>query len=186
MLVQVLTALVAERDELAERAHQAGSAAPGIRALTGGVTDDGRFVAVARFEKGSPGAWWAGLEACLVGPVVVRESSDVEVILGGVTGDAGFIEVIEGRTADRAVFMQLERELEHSFSAERPDFLGSLLLWWPDGAWMEVASFTSADDVRAGDARSLPPSVEELVASWEEVAGRTSQLDIAAPWFFGP
>jgi hypothetical protein len=186
MLIQVLGALVADREAVRERAHQAATAAPGLQWLTGGLTDDGQFIAVARFQEGSPGAWWADLEACLAEPLVVRDSSDIEVILGDRTPDAGFLEVIEGHTSDRARFMHLQRELEYAFSAERPDFLGSLILWWSDGAWMELASFTSADDVRAGDAAPLPPRVEELVAAWEVVAGRSSQLDIAGLLFFGP
>jgi hypothetical protein len=185
MFVQVVGAPVSDRASVLEGTRRGAEAlrsdSGGFLGLTAAVTDDGRFIGVARFERPARTAWWSGLEPWLEGTADVRSSSDVELLLGGGADGAGFVEVIEGRTNDRGRFMELERQLEQSFAAERPDFLGSLLIWWPDGAWLEVASFTSEADVRAADARPLSPTVEALISAWEEVARPSSQLDLADP-----
>lgn|GEM_PF-199387 len=154
----------------------------GFLGLSAGISDDGDFVAVARFTQPGGGGWWAALEPWLAGPADVRASSDVELLLGGGSDQAGFVEVIEGRTSDRARFMELERQLEPRLAADRPDFLGSQIVWWTDGSWLEVAYFTSEDDVRAGDALPVAPEVEELTAAWEDVARPSAQSDLADPY----
>ena len=78
--------------------------------------------------------------------------------------------------------MDLERRIEAGYAEERPDFLGSLLLWWPGGAWVEVASFRSEAETRAADARGFSEPLAALVEEWEAVAGVASTLALADPW----
>src|SRR5262245_23498987 len=67
--------------------------AQGFLGSTGGVTADGRFIALARFESEAAaransdlpgqGEWFAELEQQLDGPVTFAESSDVDLFLAG-------------------------------------------------------------------------------------------------------
>ena len=186
MFVHVVRAPAADPGPLLEQVARLpamlGTEAAGFLGLTAGISDEGDFVAVARFASPGGDAWWAALEPWLAGPPTVRASSEVELLLGGGSDEAGFIEVIEGHATDRHRFMVLERQLEQRFAAERPDFLGSQIIWWADGSWLEVAYFTSEDDLRAADARGLSPEVEELVSAWEGVARPSAQLDLADPF----
>jgi hypothetical protein len=181
VFVQVVSARVADGTALVEHLCRLRPGDDAFLGLTAGVSADRRFVSVARFSRPPGTAWWAPLERWLDGSVEVRESSDVELLLGGGSDRAGYVEIIEGRTTDRMRFMHLERQLEQRFAAERPDFLGSMLVWWADGTWLEMAYFTSEADVRAGDASVLPPDVRQLVAAWEDVARPSSQLELINP-----
>jgi hypothetical protein len=116
-------------------------------------------------------------------PATVRESDSVEFLAGGGSDDAGFVQVIEGHTSSRDEFMRLERELENGgFMTDRPDFIGSTLVFWPDGAWVEVAYFTSEGEVREGEKRGLSPRVAAVFDEWQRVAAPTSYLDLTDPW----
>lgn len=103
----------------------------------------------------------------------------------GRSGHAGFVQVIEGRTPDRRRFMELEREIETGFVTERPDFLGSVLAWWPDGNWVEVACFRSEAEARAAERRGLSPALQEVFADWQALAAPSSYLDLGDPWLVG-
>lgn len=81
MVVQVVSGQVADGTGLRR------SLRPG-RALTGGVPSDGLLVAVVRFEDEATaraaGPWWEA-----IGPVTVRESSDVDVLAPGARSTPG-------------------------------------------------------------------------------------------------
>jgi hypothetical protein len=81
--------------------------------------------------------------------------------------------------------MELEREIERGFASERPDFLGSFLAWWPDGEWVEVASFRSEAETRAAERDGLSPELQEVFADWQSLAAPSSYLDISEPWLVG-
>ena len=84
--------------------------APGARGWLGstaGVTEDGRFIALARFQsedaaransnRPEQDRWWAATARLLTGEAVVNDSSDVIVDLNGDPDSAGFVQVIQGR-----------------------------------------------------------------------------------------
>ncbi len=196
MFVQVISGQAGDgaglRRQFERWASDLRPSSTGFLGSTAGVTTDGRFVAVARFEdeqsaransdRPEQSAWWEETERFFKGPVTFRESSDVEILARGGSDEAGSVQVIEGRTTDRPQFMDLERRLEPGFVAERPDFIGSLLVWWDDGTWVEVAYFTSEDEARAGEERGLSPQVSDVFAKWQQVAAASSFLDVTEPW----
>lgn len=183
MFVQVVCGEVGDAAALRRRAEEMGSSVAGFLGAAGGAAADGRAVVVVRLADAPSGP--PVPERWFDGPVEAWASSDVEVLGAGVAAAAGYLEVIRGRTADRATFMALERRIEEGFTTERPDFLGSLLLWWPGGEWLEVASFTSEAETRAADAAPLPPALAALVEEWEAVAGPSPALALPAPWTIG-
>src|SRR5215213_10501596 len=116
---------------------------------TSGVTEDGRAIAVVRFEteedarrnsnRPEQDQWWSETSKLYDGEVTFRDSEDVTVDLQGDPDQAGFVQVMQGRVtdADRAkeVMAQIPGDV---MAAYRPDVLGSLMIGHQDGAWTQV------------------------------------------------
>ena len=158
-----------------------------------GITDDGQFVAVARFESAEAadrnsrrpeqGRWWEETSRHFDGEVRFQDSEDVTIDLPGDPDTAGFVQVMQGRVTDanraKEVMAQIPGDV---MAAHRPDVLGSVVIGFPDGAWTQVIYFTSEADAREGE-RTEPPT--ELRNAMEEMAklsvGETTFLDLREP-----
>ena len=102
---------------------------------TAGVTQDGRYIALVRFEseratkadsvRPEQDAWWADTSGLFDGEVTVRDGTAAYTHMPGDPHRAGFVQVIQGRTSDRRRFRELLRA-EEPFFACRPDFSASL------------------------------------------------------------
>ena len=135
--------------------------AEGFLGSTGGVTPDGEFIGLARFEseaaarrnsdRPEQGEWWDELESNLEGPATFEESSDVDLLLDGGSDDAGFVQVIVGRVGDRDAARQAMSEMTVSLRRERPDIIGGYLVW-RDDRFTEVVYFRSEEAARRGEA----------------------------------
>ncbi|HET6394968.1 MAG TPA: hypothetical protein VFG13_19230 [Blastococcus sp.] len=159
---------------------------------TGGVTDDGRAIVVARFEseedarsnsdRPEQGAWWAGTEGLFDGGATFLDSTDVAVDLQGDPDRAGFVQVMRGRTRDPERARQLMSQDPEQWAAFRPDVLGTLEIRHDDGAYTVVLWFTSEAEAREGERKEVPL---ELRASMEEMGklaiGDTEYLDLRTP-----
>lgn len=164
----------------------------GFVGCTAGVAPGGRFIAIVRFDsalaaeangaRAEQASWWRDTRD-LIDDATFHGSDDIELLLGGGSDDAGFVQVIEGRTASRNEFMRLERALEDSsFVEERSDFIGSTLAFWTDGTWLEAAYFTSETAVREGERRGLSSGVAATFDEWQRVAAPVTYFDLADPW----
>src|SRR5215217_4524777 len=86
------------------------SGATGWLGSTGGVTEDGRVIVVARFEseeaamtnsaRPEQDAWWSETAKLLDGDVTFSDSTDVDVDVNGDPDRAGFVQVMSGRVSD--------------------------------------------------------------------------------------
>jgi hypothetical protein len=163
--------------------------AAGYLGGTAGIADDGTFVALARFEDEAAAktnsdrpeqtAWWDELLALVDGEPTVRESSDVQMLFGGGSNDAGFVQVMEGTAADRAKAEALETpEMLEQLRTARPDLIGSLRVWFPDGAFVEAAYFTSEEAARAGESSTDFSGAQE---DFNEAFGEMTFIDLRDP-----
>ena len=113
MFMQVIQGRVVDADEL-RRAMDGWIAelAPGATGWVGstaGVTEDGRFIASARFDseeaaransdRPEQGMWWSQTEKSL-SDVVFHDCSDVTLINGGGSDRAGFVQVMQTTDSD--------------------------------------------------------------------------------------
>lgn len=154
---------------------------------TGGVTDDGRFVVVARFEseaaatangsRPEQGAWWAETAQLIDGEAVFRDSTDVDVDLAGDPDQAGFVQVMQGRGRDPERAKQLMAQDADRWAEFRPDVIGSVTIGQDEGAYTVVTYFSSEAEAREGERKDLPP---ELQSQMEEM----NKLQIGEPEFF--
>ena len=142
--------------------------ATGWLGSTGGVTDDGRFVMLARFDseeaarrnsdRPEQGQWWAETAKALDGPATFHDSTDVTVDTPGDPDRAGFVQVMQGRGTDPDRAKELMNADSDKWAAFRPEILGSVAVGYDDGAYTMVMYFTSEADAREGNARSRHPS----------------------------
>ena len=115
MFIQVISGTVTDVDameKLSERWEQEiKPGATGYLGVTQGVTDDNRFVALARFDSAEAaaknssrpeqGAWWSEMEK-VVKDVTFHDCSRIETLFGGGKDNAKFVQIMQGRVKDRA------------------------------------------------------------------------------------
>lgn len=163
------------------------SDATGWLGSTGGVTEDGRFIFVVRFEseeaamansaRPEQGSWWADTAQLLDGEAVFRNSTDVDVDVNGDPDQAGFVQVMQGRGSDPERAKQLMAQDADKWAEFRPDVIGSVTIGHDEGAYTMVMYFTSETEAREGERKEIPP---ELQAQMEEM----NKLSIGEPEFF--
>ena len=174
MFVQVIRGRTSDPEGLRAQvdrwAEEVGPGAIGFLGVTSGVTADGEAVLIARFEdepsaeanaaRPEQTAWWQEVEKLHDGAPTFAESSDVHLMLGGGSDDAGFVQVMEGTIADPEAAAQFEGATEHILRDLRPDLLGSVRVNHGDGRFTEAAYFTSEGDARANEQAEPPEGIE--------------------------
>ena len=152
-----------------------------------GVTDDGRAVAVARFEsaKAAEGnaqrpeqtRWWDETRRLFDGDVTFSDSEDVTVDLIGDPDRAGFVQIMQGQVTDSARAKELMAGMSHEAMADfRPDILGSVMIGHDDGRWTQVIYFTSEAEAREGERKDAPPE-------WQTTMDELTKLSLGEPDF---
>jgi hypothetical protein len=197
VFVQVIQGQVvdagAARAALDQWAQALAPGATGWLGSTAGVTDDGTFIALARFEseeaarrnseRPEQDRWWSETAKLFAGEPTFRDSSDVHVDLAGDPNRAGFVQVMKGRVSDPRRARELMAQDSGERAAYRPDVLGVLVASHDGGEYTMAVYFTSEKDAREGE-RKEPPAA--LKAQMEEMnklsAGPPEFLDLRQPW----
>jgi len=201
MFVQVIQGRVS--DPAAMRAHldkwlaELAPGATGWLGSTGGVTDDGQAIALVRFEseeaaqansdRPEQAAWWEGMAATYDGEPTFHNSQVVDVDTQGDPGQAGFVQVMQGRVSDRDRARELMNTDPTDWAAFRPDILGTLWLGHEDDGWTMAIYFTSEAEARAGEQKEMPPEMQQTMQEMESLSvGDTSYFDLKDPWLNAP
>ena len=168
MFVQVIQGQVSD----AERMHAAldqwvrdlAPGADGWLGATAGVTDDGTFIEVVRFEseeaarrnsnRPEQDQWWAETARLFSGKPTFRDSTDVIVDTPGNPEQAGFVQIMEGRGTDPDRARELMSQDSDKWAEFRPDILGSVGAQHEGGAYTMAMYFTSESEARRVSARS--------------------------------
>ena len=163
--------------------------APGVASwlgATAGVTQDGRYIALVRFEseratkadsvRPEQDAWWADTSGLFDGEVTVRDGTAAYTHMPGDPHRARFVQIIQGRTSDRRRFRELLRAEEPYWSC-RLDLLGETVVEHGQSAWTMALYCTTEAEVRAGERKAMP-------AEWQAVFAEQQQLMIGEPEFF--
>lgn len=179
MFIQVIQGKVADQAGLmaAEERWQRDCAPGAIGWLgsTSGSTDDGTFIAIARFEsedaarrnsaRPEQDAWWTEMQKCFAGEVTFFDSADVSTWLGGGSDDAGFVQVIRGHMSDPQQMMALMEEHSDEMHKMRPEIMGAVSAVHDDGEYVQAVYFTSEAEARAGEQQPPPPEIAEQMAA---------------------
>jgi hypothetical protein len=201
MFVQVIQGKVsdAERVRVAfdRWIQEVAPGAVGWLGSTGGVTEDGRFIALARFEseeaarrnseRPEQDRWWAETSKLFTGDVTFRDSTDVTVDVTGDPDRAGFVQIMQGRGTDPDRAKELMAQDSDKWAELRPDVIGSVAVGHEAGAYTMAMYFTSEAEAREGERKELPP---ELAAQMEEMnklsIGEPEFFDLKRPWIHSP
>jgi len=169
--------------------------ADGWLGSTGGVTDDGRLIALARFEsadaakrnseRAEQDRWWRETAALLDGDAGFADSEDVTLDLVGDPDEAEFVQVMRGHGTDTARARELMTQDSETWAAFRPEILGTVAVGHPDGGYTVAIYFTSEADARAGERKEPPP---ELATQMEEMDKLMTEqpefFDLKQPWLY--
>ena len=201
MFVQVIQGRIADaeamRRALDRWAAELAPGAVGWLGSTAGVTDDGRFIALVRFESAQAARrnserpeqdqWWAETSKLFDGEATFRDSTDVTVDAVGDPDRAGFVQVVQGRGSDPERAKELMSQDSDKWAEIRPDVIGSVAAGHDGGAYTMAMYFTSEAEAREGERKELPP---ELAAQMEEMnkmsIGEPEFFDIRRPWLLSP
>jgi hypothetical protein len=199
MFVQVIQGRVRDAEQvraaLDRWAQELAPGASGWLGSTAGVTDDGRFIALVRFDSEAAARrnsdrpeqdrWWSETSTLFTGDAAFRDSRDVVVDITGDPDDAGFVQVIQGRNSDPARARELMGQDTSEWTAFRPDVIGSVAVDHDDGAYTVAVYFTSEEEAREGERKEPPP---ELKAQMEEMdalsVGTPEFFDLKQPWLY--
>ena len=161
--------------------------ATGWLGSTSGVTEDGRAIAVVRFEseddarrnsnRPEQDQWWSETAKLYDGEATFLDSTDVTVDLQGDPDRAGFVQIMRGRSNDPERAKQLMDQDSDKWAAFRPDMLGSVAIGHDDGSYTMVMYFVSEAEAREGERKEPPP---ELLAQMEEM----NKLSVGEPEYF--
>jgi len=201
MFVQVIQGQVADagqvRAALDRWAEELAPGAEGWLGSTAGVTEDGRFIALARFEseeaarrnsaRPEQDQWWTETSKLLTGEASFQDSNEVDVDLAGEPDNAGFVQIMQGRSTDPDRARALMQEDSGKWAEFRPDVVGSVAIGHEGGAFTMAMYFTSEEAAREGERKEPPP---ELKAQMEEMDKLTAEpprfYDLKQPWLYSP
>jgi hypothetical protein len=201
VFVQVIQGQVSDPEQaraaLDRWARELAPGAGGWLGSTAGVTEDGRFIALARFEseeaarrssdRPEQDRWWAETAKLFTGEATFKDSSDVVVDVVGEPDEAGFVQVIQGRGTDPERARELMSQDSSAWAEFRPDIVGSVGVSHEGGAYTMALYFTSEAQAREGERKEPPP---ELKAQMEEMdalsVGVPEFFDLKQPWLYSP
>lgn len=201
MFVQIFQGQVSDpeavRAALDRWSQELAPGATGWLGSTAGVTDDGRFIGLARFESAAAARrnsdrpeqdrWWGETARLFSGEVTFQDSEDVDLDLVGDPDQAGFVQVMQGRGSDPDRSRELMKQDPQAWAEFRPDVLGSVAVQHAGGAYTVAIYFTTEADAREGEQKQPPP---ELKAQMDEMAalsvGEPEFFDLKQPWLYSP
>ena len=200
MFIQVIQGKVSDAEGLRGAMDRWGRdlqpGATGRLGTTGGITDDGTFVATVRFEseeaarrnseRPEQGAWWTGAEKCFDGPVTFFDCHDVDVWMDGGSDDAGFVQVMEGHTSDSDRMREMMRRYADDMHALRPEIIGATIALHGDGAFVETVYFTSEEEARQRENMAPPPEMAQITQEEQQLMDNVTYLDLHQPWLVSP
>jgi hypothetical protein len=202
MFVQVITGKTSDAAGVRAAADQwmrdLAAGADGWLGSTGGVTDDGQLVMIARFESAEAaqrnsdrpeqGAWWAETAKLLDGEATFRNSTDVTTDVRGDPDQAGFVQVMQGEQGpDPDRVRALMDENSDEWAAFRPEVLGSVGAAHSDGTWTMAMYFTSEADAREGERKEPPEALKAQMDEMNQLSvGEPKFFDLRDPWLFSP
>jgi hypothetical protein len=165
--------------------------AAGWLGSTAGITDEGTFIASARFdseaaarrnsERAEQGRWWEETSRLLEDPRF-RDCTEVDEYKASASDDAGFVQVIQGRVADVAGYREASKRLERETVHPRDDVIGGIVAW--EGShFTELVYFTSEEEARRGERR---PEIDVALEKRWSLTQDLEYFDLRDPWLASP
>lgn len=193
MFIQVIQSKTSRRQEVRELLDEWASSMEdpgGWLGGTYGFTDDGDFLAVVRFENRElamansddprTSAFAERMAALMDAPPEFQDCDDVTVLLEGGSDDAGFVQVIRGRSDNPEGLKTALTGDTDQLREMRPEIIGGTLAFSSDGRFTNTVAFTDEASAREGEAKEPPPEVREAL---DEMIDGASFYDLREVWF---
>jgi hypothetical protein len=198
MFIQVIQGKTKDADGLRRQIdrwqQELAPGAKGYLGSTGGVAEDGTVIVLARFEsevaaransdRPEQGAWWNETAKYFDGEVTFRDCDDVDTTFEGGSDEAGFVQVMQGRSPDRNRLRELETESMPKMRELRPDVIGSVRAWDGD-RFIEAIYFTSEAEARKGEA-SMSEGTGGDMGEFMSLLEDVTFIDLKDPWLRSP
>jgi hypothetical protein len=168
--------------------------AQGYLGGTAGITPDGEFIALARFESEEAAransdsaeqtAWWEETSQYLA-DTMFHDCTLVDLVSGGGSDDAGFVQVIQGKVTDVEKARAMDAAMEERMNELRPDVIGGIVAWHPqNGRFTNAVYFTSEAEARAKEKEmESAEGFEEMMSEYQAISdGEPKYLDLPDPW----
>jgi hypothetical protein len=195
MFIQVIKAKTSRRDEAMALMQEWNAETPpdsGFLGGTFGFTDDNTFLGVVRFEskesamansdRPETSANAEKMAALMDGPPEFHDCDDVTVWMDGGSDDAGFVQVITGKTNDPAELKAVLSEDTSALREMRPEIIGGTLAIEADGTYFQTVAFTDEASAREGEQKPPPDDVRDRM---QAAFGESTYYDLRDPWFEG-
>ena len=202
MFVQVIQGQVTDADQ----AHQAmdrwmeelAPEASGWLGTTAGVTADGKFIALARFDSAaaarrnsdSPAQdkWWHEFTSLLSdGNATFHDTEDVVLDVHGNPDSAGFVQVMQGAGSNPERAREVMGQHRDEWAAFRPEILGSEVAMYDEGDYTMAMYFTTEAEAREGEQKEVPPELQADMDEMNALAGGPPEFyDLKQPWLYSP
>jgi hypothetical protein len=195
MFIQVIQGQVKDRDLLQRQTdkwrREIKPKATGFLGSTSGITDDGTGVVLVRFdsaesarknsERPEQGTWWEATAPAFAGDVTFIDCDQVDLMFGGGSGKAGFVQVMHGRAVDPVKMREMGESMEADMGKARPDILGGIVGWYGDRQFVQAIYFESEQAARSAEKEASDgPEMEQ----WEQMLdGPITFLDLKNPDF---
>jgi len=201
MFVQVIQGRVEDPAQLRARLEEwltdVAPGAIGWLGSTAGVTDDGRSIALVRFEsedaakrnsdRPEQDQWWAQTSKLFIGEPTFKDSSDVTADLIGDPDQAGFVQVMQGRGSDPARARELMAQDSAEWAAFRPEMIGSVGVGHEGGAYTMAMYFTSEEAAREGERKEVPANLKAGMDEMNKLTvGEPEFFYLKEPWLHSP
>jgi hypothetical protein len=201
MFVQVIRGQVSDPDQvrtaLERWLQDLAPGATGWLGSTAGVTDERRFIALARFEsedaarrnsnRPEQDRWWTETSKLFTGEVTFRDSTDVTVDVNGDPDSAGFVQIMQGRGSDPDRAKELMSQNPEEWAAFRPDVIASVAVGHEGGAYTMAMYFTSEAEAREGERKQPPPELAAQMVEMDKLSiGEPEFFDLKQPWIYSP
>jgi hypothetical protein len=201
VFVQVIQGKVSDasqlRAQLDKWLEEVAPGASGWLGSTSGVTEDGRAIALARFESAEAaqqnserpeqGAWWEETAKLFTDEPVFHNSTGVEVDTPGDPDQAGFVQVMQGRTSDPSRAKELMENDQTDWQSFRPEILGTVSIAHDGDAWTMAIYFTSEEAAREGERKEPPPELQQMMKEMNALSvGEPVFYDLKDPWLHTP
>jgi hypothetical protein len=201
MFIQVIEGRVSDVGQLRARMDswmdELAPGATGWLGTTAGVTDDGMFIALARFEsedaarrnsdRPEQGMWWAETTKLFTGDPIFHDCRETASFGRGGSDSAGFVQVIKGRVRDVARMRALNERADAAWGDFRPDVIGGIVALHGDGGFTNAVYFTSEREARAGEQEEPPAELKAVMDEQMSLyEGEMSFLDLRDPWLSSP
>lgn len=165
--------------------------ATGYLGTTAGMCDDGTYIALVRFEsedaarrnseRPEQGAWWAEMERCFEGPVTFMDCPEVMQWLRGGSDEAGFVQIMEGRTTDAPRMRDLMTQATDRLHELRPEIIGGTFATHGEDGYVEAVYFTSEAEAREHEKMKVPNDLRALFEEENRLMGDVTYYDLHKP-----